>query len=79
MNKNEIYNITIKFEESVGNPKSKIFSQGTIYISGEMINDRPAFKFTLEKTEEFTNSDLEAFMASYIEANRPRNINFVRH
>lgn len=79
MNKNEIYNITIKFEESVGNPKSKIFSQGTIYISGEMINDRPAFKFTLEKTEEFTNADLEAFMASYMEANRPRNINFVRH
>jgi hypothetical protein len=44
-----------------------------------MINDRPAFKFTLEKTEEFSESDLEAFMACYFEANRPRNVNFVRH
>lgn len=44
-----------------------------------MINDRPAFKFTLEKTEEFTNRDIEAFISSYRDANKPRDINFVRH
>ena len=79
MNSDAIYNLTIDFEECIGNPKSKNISYGTIYLSGEMINERPAFKLTLEKTVEFTKRDLDAFMASYRDANKPRLINFSKN
>ncbi|CAD8045366.1 unnamed protein product [Paramecium primaurelia] len=71
---NQIYSLQIDFEESVGNPKSKIKTQGTIYIYGEMTNEKPSIQIILEKTDQFSNTDLEAFMACYIEANRPRSM-----
>ncbi|CAD8071579.1 unnamed protein product [Paramecium sonneborni] len=71
---NQIYSLQIDFEESVGNPKSKIVTQGTIYIYGEMTNEKPSIQIILEKTEQFSNGDLEAFMACYVEANRPRTL-----
>ena len=40
-------------------------SKGTIYISGEMTNQRPNFKFSLEKTENITQTDIKAFLESY--------------
>ena len=62
------------FEEPYGNPKAKVFAKGTIYISGEMTGDRPNFKFTMEKTDNFTDIDLEAFCEVYKEANKPQII-----
>ena len=36
-----------------------------------MLHDRPDFKFILEKTDEFSSFDLEAFINVYKEANKP--------
>lgn len=36
-----------------------------------MTNERPNFKFILEKEEEFSNIDLKAFANAYKEAVRP--------
>ncbi|CAD8055564.1 unnamed protein product [Paramecium primaurelia] len=69
---NQTYSLQIDFEESVGNPNNKIQTQGTIYIYGEMTNEKPSIQIILEKTDQFSNVDLEAFMACYVEANKPR-------
>ncbi|CAK66823.1 unnamed protein product (macronuclear) [Paramecium tetraurelia] len=76
---NQIYSLQIDFEESVGNPKSKIVTQGTIYIYGEMTNEKPSMQIILEKTDQFSNADLEAFMACYVEANRPRTLQHIKN
>lgn len=54
-------------------------SKGTIYLSGEMTNERPSFKLTLEKSDEISENDIKAFIACYEQANKPRSYNFVRH
>ncbi|CAD8065577.1 unnamed protein product [Paramecium sonneborni] len=71
---NQIYSLQIDFEESVDDQNSQIVTQGTIYIYGEMTNEKPSISIILEKTKQFSNADLEAFMACYLEANRPRTV-----
>eukprot|EP01016_Furgasonia_blochmanni_P044377 TRINITY_DN615_c0_g1_i8.p1 TRINITY_DN615_c0_g1~~TRINITY_DN615_c0_g1_i8.p1 ORF type:complete len:428 (-),score=71.38 TRINITY_DN615_c0_g1_i8:202-1485(-) len=68
-----VITIQLDFEESVGNPKRRIQSKGTIYITGEMTNDRPNFKFILEKTDEISEIDIKGFLEAYKEANRPHS------
>ncbi len=46
-------------------------SKGTLYISGEMNADRPNFKFILEKTDEISDADINAFINCYKQANKP--------
>ncbi len=51
MKSGDILTFICNFDAPIGNPKNKIFAKGTIYISGEMTNERPNFKFTMEKTD----------------------------
>jgi len=66
-----IMTIQLDFEEYVGNPKKRLISKGTVYLTGENILDRPNFKFRLDKTEDISVADLRGFLQSYKEANKP--------
>ena len=54
------------------NIKKELFTTGTIYISGEMMSDRPGFKFILEKSDDISDLDIQAFINCYKEAYKPQ-------
>jgi SpoVK/Ycf46/Vps4 family AAA+-type ATPase len=66
-----VMTLQLDFEEYIGNPKRRMISKGTVYITGENTIDRPNFKFRLDKTEDISDADLQGFLHSYREANRP--------
>ena len=53
----------------------ELFAKGTLYITGDMITDRPNVKVNLEKTGEFSSVDIKAFLGAYLEANKPHDSN----
>ena len=43
-----------------------------------MVYDRPNFKFSIDKTNEFSEDDINAFLTVYREANKPQDICIVK-
>jgi hypothetical protein len=42
-----------------------MISKGTIYINGELNNDRASFRFVLEKETDITEYDVNAILECY--------------
>jgi hypothetical protein len=88
---NNFTTLQIDFEEALGDPKKsriwqlilifepllflELFAKGTLYITGDMVTDRPSVRVILEKTNEFSNLDIKAFLGAYFEANKPNDPN----
>ncbi|KAL4488666.1 hypothetical protein ABPG73_020365 [Tetrahymena malaccensis] len=70
--------LQIDFEEKKDNQKGRVYNKGTICVTGEMISDRPGFKFSIEKTEEISEADIEAVINVYRTAIQPQQHSFVK-
>lgn len=65
MKEGQNFTVQIQYTQTSGTPKSRLQSKGTLYISGEMTEDRPSFRFMLEKSDEITDHDIAAFVECY--------------